>query len=89
MAKQLSFSEEAKTLDASEIKDYSKAKRYTLILCLILRLKIKAKDNLVEIFIKRVTKIRNNAKQKLEEIYLENRKTKRDHLHNRWSLCNQ
>jgi len=40
------FAEQARTLDASNMKDFSRSKRYTLMLCLIHKLQTRAKDSL-------------------------------------------
>jgi TnpA family transposase len=60
------FASEAKALDASELKDFNSAKRYTLLLCMIYSSKISAIDSLVEMFLKRIRTIHNKGKEELE-----------------------
>ncbi|MEG0672316.1 Tn3 family transposase [Clostridium sp.] len=73
IAKIKHFSAEAKVLDASEINKFSVAKRYTLILSLIYMSRIKARDNLVEMFLKCLRKIKNKGKEELKKIQEKNR----------------
>ena len=73
IAKIKHFAAEAKVLDASEINKFSVAKRYTLILSLIYMSKIKARDNLVEMFLKCLRKIQNKGKEELKKIQEKNR----------------
>jgi TnpA family transposase len=62
------FAAEARVLDASEIKEFNLPKRMTLILCLIYSASIRTRDNLVEMFIKKMQLIHNHAKKELELI---------------------
>lgn len=67
------FSEQAKSLDASDLKDFNIAKRYTLILSLILKAQMKTKDALATTFCKTIIKMHKRAKDQLEkdrEFYL-------------------
>ena len=73
IAKIKHFAAEAKVLDASEINKFSLAKKYTSILCLIYMSKIKARDNLVEMFLKCLRKIQNKGKEELKKIQEKNR----------------
>ena len=73
IAKIKHFAAEAKVLDASEINKFSLAKKYTSILCLIYISTIKARDNLVEMFLKCLRKIQNKGKEKLKKIQEKNR----------------
>ena len=59
---------EAKSLDASEIKNITQPKRATLLLCLIYTNCVKTRDNLVMMFLKQMQKIHNKAKEKLQLI---------------------
>ena len=62
------FAAEARVLDASEIKEFNLPKRITLILCLIYSAQVTARDNLVEMFMKKTKSIHHNAKKELELI---------------------
>lgn len=61
-----SFAALARTLDISEFNDFRLSKRRTLLLCLLYQAQVKTRDHMVEMFLKRVKKIHNNAKTKLE-----------------------
>lgn len=73
IAKIKHFASEAKVLDASEINNFSIARKYTLILSLIYMSKIKTRDNLVEMFLKCLRKIQNKGKDALKKIQEKNR----------------
>jgi len=73
IAKIKHFASEAKVLDTSEINKFSVAKKYTLILSLIYMSKVKARDNLVEMFLKCLRKIQNKGKDELKKIQEKNR----------------
>lgn len=62
------FAAEARVLDAHEIKDFSLSKRITLILCLIYAAQVTARDSLVEMFLKQIRSINNDATKELELI---------------------
>jgi TnpA family transposase len=62
------FAGEAKSLDASDMRDMLDAKRYTLIVCLVDEMQKQAKDHLVIMFIKTMKKIDWKAKEKLTEL---------------------
>lgn len=62
------FAAQARALDISELRDVNLPKRRTLVLCLLYEAQVKTRDNLVEMFLKRVLKIQNNAKQRLQEL---------------------
>lgn len=72
------FAAEAKALDAAELKKFS-PKRYVLILCLIHRARIKARDDLAEMFIKRINHIHQRGKDELEHLRIRFRQ-KTEHL---------
>ena len=61
-----SFAALARTLDISEFNDFRLQKRRTLLLCLLYQAQVKTRDHMVEMFLKRIKKIHNNAKTKLE-----------------------
>jgi len=60
------FAAEAQVLDAAELKDITPPKRYTLLLCLIHRAQIQARDDLAEMFLKRIARFHVQAQQELE-----------------------
>jgi TnpA family transposase len=62
------FASEARVLDSHEIKDFALPKRITLILSLIYSAQVTARDNLVEMFLKQMASINNDAKRLLEVI---------------------
>lgn len=62
------FALEAKALDAAEMKDFTAPKRYALILCLIQRMRTQTRDQLAEMFIKRMHTFRQHAKDELARL---------------------
>ncbi|KMP25680.1 transposase [Bacillus cereus] len=60
------FASEALALDASEMKDFNMAKRYTLLLSVIYRSQIATRDNLIDMFLKRVARIHKKGKEELD-----------------------
>jgi TnpA family transposase len=62
------FAAMARAMDISEFQDLKAAKRRTLLLCLLYEAQVKTRDYLVEMFLKRIKKIHNNAKQRLQEL---------------------
>jgi hypothetical protein len=62
------FSAMARAIDISEFQDFQAPKRRTLLLCLLYEAQVKTRDYLVEMFLKRIKKIHNNAKQRLQEL---------------------
>jgi TnpA family transposase len=67
-AKVRHFAAQARALDISEYQDFNLPKRRTLLLCLLYEAQVKTRDYLVDMFIKRITKIKNNAKQRLQDL---------------------
>jgi hypothetical protein len=63
------FAAQGNALDAAERTDFSEAKRYTIILCLIYSSTVKTCDNLITMFVKRIGKIQfiANLKNMLRE----------------------
>jgi len=66
--KQRQFSEQARSLDISDLKEVAKPKRYTLMLCLILHAQTRAKDALAITFCKSIAKMHKKAKEKLDAL---------------------
>ncbi len=62
------FAAYARTLDAAEFQDIQLPKRRTLLLCLLYRSQVKARDYLIEMFLKRIAHIHNRGKEKLVEL---------------------
>lgn len=62
------FAAEARALDAAEIRDFAQPKRYTLLLAMLYRARVTARDNMVETFLKRIGAIHNKGKQDLVEL---------------------
>ncbi|MGC5328636.1 Tn3 family transposase [Brevibacillus sp. SYSU BS000544] len=60
------FAAEARALDIAEIRDFTPPKRYMLLLSMIYRARVTTRDNLVEMFLKRIGTIHKNGKEELE-----------------------
>ncbi len=60
------FAAEARALDASELQDYAPAKRLTLLACLIRQMQMSTQDDLVEMFLKRMSTVQVRAKEALQ-----------------------
>ena len=67
------FAAEARALDAAEFKDFRPAKRHALLLCLIHRARVQTRDDLAEMFIKRMGTIHNRGKEELERLRVQYR----------------
>ncbi|EPM0318863.1 Tn3 family transposase, partial [Pseudomonas aeruginosa] len=62
------FAAQAAASDVAELKDCSLPKRYTLMLALIYRMRVRTRDHLAEMFIRRISTIHKRAKEELEQI---------------------
>lgn len=62
------FAAQAMAYDVSELRECSEAKRYTLLVALIHRMQVRARDQLAEMFLRRVAAIHKRAKEELEQI---------------------
>lgn len=62
------FAGQADAFDASEMRECAAPKRYTLMLALIHRMQVRARDQLTEMFLRRVATIHKRAKEELEQI---------------------
>jgi TnpA family transposase len=69
------FAAEARALDASELNDYTPAKRWTLLACLIKETQMSTRDDLIEMFLKRMVSIQMKAKEALQRQRLEQQET--------------
>jgi TnpA family transposase len=61
---------QAKALDAAELKDFAPPRRHALLLCLIHRMRVRTKDSLGEMYVKRMATVHKRAKEELVEIQL-------------------
>jgi TnpA family transposase len=59
------LAERAAVLDAGDMKDFRPAKRHTLVLALIRQMRIGARDDIAEMFIRRIGAIHKSAKEEL------------------------
>jgi len=73
------FAAEAKALDAAELKKFAPPKRYVLLLSLIHRARVQARDDLADMFIKRMSHIHRRGKDELERLRIKYRQ-KTEHL---------
>nr|CAA67455.1 transposase [Pseudomonas sp.] len=62
------FATQAAASDVAELKDCSLPKRYTLMLALIYRMRVRTRDHLAEMFIRRISTIHKRAKEEKEQI---------------------
>ncbi len=69
------FGAYARTLDAAEFQDIQLPLRRTLLLCLLYRSQVKARDYLIEMFLKHIARIHNRGKEKLVELRERHRAT--------------
>lgn len=67
------FAAQAMVYDVSELKECGEAKRYTLMVALIHRMQVRARDQLAEMFLRRVATIHKRAKEELERIQIDQR----------------
>ncbi|SMF22862.1 Tn3 family transposase [Pseudogulbenkiania subflava] len=67
------FASQAQAYDVSELRECTEPKRYTLMLALIHRMQVRARDQLTEMFLRRVTTIHKRAKEELEQIQTKQR----------------
>lgn len=67
------MAEMASVLDASEMKDFIPAKRYAMVLALIRQMQIRVRDDVAEMFIRRISAIHKSAREELETIQSQQR----------------
>lgn len=67
------FANQALAYDVSELKECAQAKRFTLMLALIYRMRVRARDHLAEMFIRRMATIHKRAKDELQQIQIRQR----------------
>ena len=73
------FAAESKALDAAELKNFAPPKRYVLVLSMIHRARVQARDDLADMFIKRMNHIHRRGKDELERLRTRYRQ-KTEHL---------
>jgi len=66
--KRQSFAAQAKALDMAELREHQPQKRRTLLLCLLYQAQVQTRDHLVEMFLKRMQRIKQQAKARLVEL---------------------
>lgn len=69
------LAEEAQSLPATDVADSLAPKRFALLVCLIHQATISTRDQIVEMFIKRMSKLTAKAKEELERLREEDRTT--------------
>lgn len=62
------FAAQAMSYDVAELKECAEPKRFALLLALIHRMQVRARDQLTEMFLRRVSTIHKRAKEELETI---------------------
>jgi hypothetical protein len=60
------FAAESRALDVSELQEYAPAKRLTLLACLIRQTQMNTQDDLIDMFLKRMSTIQVRAKEALQ-----------------------
>ncbi len=78
-AKVKHLAEEARSLHATNFGDFSVAKRLTLLVCLIHQATISTHDEILQMFLKRMSKLTTKAKEELERLR-EQERTTSEHL---------
>jgi len=74
-AKVTQFAAEAKALDAAELNDHAPAKRRMLVLCRVARAQVTCRDDVAEMFGKRIAKFHQRAREELDRIRAAHRQT--------------
>lgn len=72
-AKITHLAQEAGSLYPSDLLDFSEAKRFTLLACLIFQATFSTRDEIVQMFLKRIARLTEKAKQELERLRKEER----------------
>ncbi len=67
-AKTAHFAAEARVLDASDLRKVGESKRLTLLACLMHQARIRARDELAEMFCRRLAVLHKRAREELEAI---------------------
>jgi hypothetical protein len=74
-AKVKRLAEEAASLHATNLWDFSTEKRLSLLVCLIQEATISTRDEILQMFIKRISRMTTRAKEELERVRNEERGT--------------
>lgn len=69
------LAEEARVLHASDFSDFLPPKRFALLVCPLHQATIATRDEIVQMFIKRMSKLTTKAKEELERLRKEDRTT--------------
>jgi hypothetical protein len=69
------LSAQARSLDASELRDFGAERRRAMLVCLLHRSKVACRDNLTEMLVKIMAKFHKSGKEALEEFHRERRAT--------------
>ena len=67
-AKVIHFAEIARSLYPSDLLDFTPPKRFTLLSCLILQAVVSTRDEIVQMFLKRMRTLTDKAQQELERL---------------------
>src|SRR5438105_993121 len=67
-AKVKHLAEEAHSLHATNLWDFAASKRLTLLVCLIARAQVSTRDEILQMFTKRMSKLTSRAKEELERL---------------------
>ncbi len=74
-AKVKHLAEEARSLHATNLKDFPTPKRLALLVCLIHQAVVSTRDEIVVMFLKRMSTLTTKAKEELERLKAEERAT--------------
>ncbi len=78
-AKVKHLAEEARSLHATNLWDFPAPKRLTLLVCLIHQATISTRDEIIQMFLKRMSKLTTSAKEELERLR-DNERATSEHL---------
>src|SRR6266705_298497 len=67
------LAQEARSLYPSDLLDFSAPRRLTLLACLIAQATVSTRDEIIQMFLKRMSKLTEKAKQELERLREEER----------------
>ena len=69
------FAAEARALHATNLWDFLPLKRFTLLVCLLHQATLSTRDEVIDMFLKRMHKLRDQAKEELERVREKERET--------------
>ncbi len=72
-AKITHLAQEARSLYPSDLLDFTAPRRFTLLACLIFQAVVSTRDEIIQMFLKRMSKLTEKAKQELERLRKEER----------------